>query len=408
MPAKNWRNAARYTAYVVGGGFLLLSLLALTLESSKEDATGPRVATVSEEPKSTGTLDVRVQGGVRENRLYQNSALEVWASVENHSAAAIKITDFSILNGEGFRSDQTPHLPEELGVGKSIVLPATERTLASSGRHWLMAVLEFQAAKQSYRRVLTLGPVEVTSGWREALLPLNRAQGFILPATLALLTLIVQQSLARRTERNEVWKGLLPQFMERTELYYMPLSSASDQVLSSAETLRRSGTPSNVRKALFHFMVFLYRRRTLSEKIGGITFKNRDGEELAGRCLERIRIQTDEKLDVKARDVVLGQMKRNETYSRFEGKFTGSIYGPTFVALEGQLKNWITGADYEPLSRALKVLGFAIDTEVNRPLEKWYEKPEKADKGRVEKITAGLSGDAELQPLFKAYTDLLL
>ena len=243
---------------------------------------------------------------------------------------------------------------------------------------------------------------------REALLPLNRAQGFILPATLALLTLIVQQSLARRTERNEVWKGLLPQFMERTELYYMPLSSAIDQVVSSAETLRTSATPANVRKAFFHFMVFLYRRRTLSEKIGGITFKNRDGEELAGKCLERIRKQTDEKMDVTARDVVLGQMKRNETYSRFEGKFTGSIYGPTFVALEVQLKDWITGTDYPPLSRALKVLGFSIDTEVNRPLEKWYEKPEKADKRRVEEITAGLSGDAELQPLFKAYTDLLL
>jgi hypothetical protein len=408
MRAKDWRNAARYTVYVVGGGFLLLSLIALTLEPFKEEATGPRVGTVSAEAKATEALGIRVQGGVRTNRLYQNSSLQIWASVENHSPSAIQITEFRILDDNGFQNTESPKLPLKVASGGSTVLLDRERAVTSSGRHWLVAVLQFEAAKQSYRRLLTLGPVEVTDWWRETLLPLNRAQGFILPATLALLTLIVQQSLAKRAERNEVWKDLLPQFMERTELYYMPLSRAADEVLSSSEMLRANPNAQNLRLAFFHFMVFLYRRRTLKERIGGITFKNRDGEQLTAVCLERILKQTDQELDLRARDVVLDQMKRNENYLRFETKFTGSVYGPTFVALETQLKNWLTGTDYPALSRALKVLSFTVDNEVNRPLEKWYEKPEKIDKKAVERISAELTGDAELLPLFRDYTNLLL
>jgi hypothetical protein len=408
MRAKNWRNAARYAAYVVGGGFLFLSLIALALEPSKEEATGPRVGTISEEAKAAEALGVRVQGGVRTNRLYQNALLPIWASVENHSPSPIQITEFRILDDNGFQSNGSTKLPAPVATGGSIVLQDSERAVASSGRYWLVAVVQFQAAKQTYRRLLTLGPVEVTDWWRDTLLPLNRAQGFILPATLALLTLVVQQSLAKRAERNAVWKDLLPQFMERTELYYMPLSRASDEVLSSSEALRANQNAQNLRLAFFHFMVFLYRRRTLKEKIGGITFKSRDGEQLTGVCLERILKQTDQKLDLKARDIVLDQMKRNENYLRFESKFTGSIYGPTFVALETQLNSWMTGTDYPALSRALRVLSFTVDNEVNRPLEKWYEKPERADKKAVDKILSELSGDHELSPLFKAYTDLLL
>ncbi|HWF47427.1 MAG TPA: hypothetical protein VG168_10510 [Bryobacteraceae bacterium] len=409
MRARDWRNVARGAVYAVGGLFLFFSLIALTLEPSKEEATGPRVGTIPEEAKATEALGIRVQGGVRTNRVYQNGLLPIWVSVENHSPSAIQITEFRILDDAGFRSEQVPNLPLEVPTGGSVELHDSERAAASSGRrYWLVAVLRFQAAKQTYRRLLTLGPVEVTDWSRETLLPLNRAQGFILPATLALLTLVVQQSLAKRAERNAVWKDLLPQFMERTELYYMPLSRASDDVLSSAEALRTSPTAKNLRLAFFHFMVFLYRRRTLKEKIGGITFKNRDGEGLTAVCLERILKQTDQKLDLNARDAVLDQMKRNETYSRFEGKFTGSIYGPTFAALEGQLKNWFTGTDYPALSRALRVLSFTLDNEVNRPLEKWYEKPEKTDKTLVNGILAELSGDGELRPLFRNYTNLLL
>ncbi|HEX4229057.1 MAG TPA: hypothetical protein VHZ07_10325 [Bryobacteraceae bacterium] len=408
MRAKDWRTAARYAVYVVGGGFLLLSLIALTLEPSKEEATGPRVGTISEEAKATEALGVRVKGGVRTNHVYQNAELPIWASVENHSSGTIQITEFRILDDQGFQNKESSKLPLDVATGGSTVLQDSEHAVASSGRYWLVAVVQFQAAKQTYRRLLTLGPVEVTDWWRETLLPLNRAQGFILPATLALLTLVVQQSLAKRAELNAVWKDLLPQFMERTERYYMPLSRASDDVLSSAEALRTSQTPKNLRLAFFHFMVFLYCRRTLKEKIGGITFKNRDGERLTAICLERILKQTDQKLDLKARDVVLDQMKSNENYHRFEGKFTGSIYGPTFVVLETQVDSWITGKDYPALSRALKVLSFTMDTEVNRPLEKWYEKPEVLENKVVNEMLTELSTDNELHPLFKKYTDRLL
>jgi hypothetical protein len=383
-------------------------LIALTLEPSKEEATGPRVGAIPGETKATEALAVRIQGGVRTNRVYQNGLLPIWASVENHSPGTIRITEFRILDDGRFRSEQISKLPVELATGGSTELDDSERTAASSGRYWVVAVLRFQAAKQTYQTLVTLGPVEVTDWWRETLLPLNRAQGFILPATLALLTLIVQQSLAKRAERNAVWKDLLPQFMERTELYYMPLSRASDDVLSAAEALRTSPTAKNLRLAFFHFMVFLHDRRTLKKKIGGITFKNRDGEGLTAVCLERILKQTDQRLDLNARDAVLDQMKRDETYSRFEGKFTGSLYGPTFAALEGQLNTWFTGTDYPALARALRVLSFTLDTEVNRPLEKWYEKPERTDKKAVSKILSELSGDRELLPLFTDYTNLLL
>jgi hypothetical protein len=248
--------------------------------------------------------------------------------------------------------------------------------------------------------------VELTDWWRETLLPLSRLQGFILPATLALLTLVVQQSLARRTERNEVWKGLLPQFMERTEKYYLPLSLATGNFLKYADKAKSDSSHNRV--AFYSCMVFLYRRRMLKEKIGGITFKNRDGEELASKCLGRILNQTDERLDWIARDTVLAQMRPNETYAHFLDKLTGSLYGPTFLNLEQQLVKWINGTDYPQLRVALRVLGFTIDREVNRPLEKWYENREVVEQTEVEGIRSELSGDAELEPSFTAYADLLV
>ena len=424
---------------VIGIALLIAAIAALLFEPVREDPVGPRLSSDGSGSPATASAGatsgnavtnsdsaVRMQGWIETNKLDHNGRLHAHVVFENHGTSSIDLLQFQTVS-PGFH--EVSRNLKNLGAvksGESVPVDVELQPDKPYGHFWIVALSEYKAGNQFYRKSMALGPVEITNSWREYLLPVSRLQGLFLPGILAVLGIAFQKAAARQAQVDEVWKNLLPQFMERAELYYMPLNRAAKDLETYASDLINQDSAERLRRAFYQLMLFLHRMKLLKEKIGGVTFRSRPGEKLIGHCLLSIRELAETKLEnLEYRDAILGLMKENDTYGKFEEWVNdppdsiaaqnviareaylrweqGNRNTPAaenwlaakrapFTVLEAKTKAWLRGTDYRDLELYLKALVAALSIELNMPLERWYGKKEKIIWADLKKLKSDLFG----------------
>lgn len=111
------------------------------------------------------------------------------------------------------------------------------------------------------------------------------------PIFLALFGLILKLITDQRELRAETWKEMLPKSHDLAGAYYMPL--AGDALGITVEWKRYLDNPAEqaqaARQIYYYILNFGRAMRDLRYALGGFYFKDRIGEQIAGRCWKQIR-----------------------------------------------------------------------------------------------------------------------
>jgi hypothetical protein len=215
-----------------------------------------------------------------------------------------------------------------------------------------------------------------------------------LPFILAIVAAVFQRRKDEEarahaeTERHDdrlrnTWTLMLQKHHQNAELYYLPL-------LGAIRNFRLALAENDETKAFYFFMAVCWRIWQLSQKIGGLYFKDRAAEVLLSRIWRVIVEEADYRFDGRAnRELAIEKLTVKEaaapiTYAAFSSGASPLKSQPPFDdTLLRKFRNWklaaasddhLTVNDIEDL---LAIFRSVADFETNRPYQYWYnQKPE--------------------------------
>lgn len=214
-----------------------------------------------------------------------------------------------------------------------------------------------------------------------------------LPFILAIVAAVFQgrkddeaRALAERQRRDDrlrdTWTLMLQKHHQNAELYYLPL-------LSAIRDFRRALAEADETKGFYFFITICWRFWQLSQKIGGLYFKNRDAEVLLALIWRVIVTEADYRFGGRAnRELAIEKLTVRKAatpinYAAFSTGTSPLQSQPPFDTLLPNFRTWraeaasadhLTVGDIESL---LAIFRSVADFETNRPYEYWYnQKPE--------------------------------
>jgi len=379
----------------------------------------------------TGQLTVRrrelggllVKAWVSTNRVPLHRELPFWILFENHSGeqvTALRFLHFSgaeagfvpaktgrCWTGEGTSlvpacvdvDGRTELLPKGLDDGESIVVTARLRAGSETGSFEPNGVFEWtDAGGHRHRDIVALGPMHVFSPLQEFGVTLGRrAVGVALPLIVLVAGIWFQKWSQRHAEKTQTREGLLPRTLADVQKYYMPVSSRLARLqphvslltsVTSANALRRD-------QCLWSLLRFMGQMGWMVDKVGGVQFKNRAGEDLVSKCYSLVRRAVEKHLGARNLSFALREMSLTEPLvtflERFERK-TPRAMRRVFQELRCSFAAWILDRDdpFRSYASVLEVFSLTWAYEINAPFETWYEKPEIFPRQKLEELKADL------------------
>jgi len=287
-----------------------------------------------------------------------------------------------------------------LGNGRTAVVYADLRPRLFFGRHGASGILVWKNSQGSdfYRAVILPG-MEVHSE------ELDWVSGFVraievcaLPIVLAFLAWWLkfkqdQQEKAAKTEEarkirlQETWNLQLPKVAKDVGEYYMPVYIGIQQLVKQTQKLNPSSGLDEFHKALFRLLRLIRRVDYLSEKVGGFSFKDHEGETLAAKCWDLFEEANRAQMSIAEEDGarVNDAIEPHVSLAQFMDLVNGA---PETKLSEAQrqriarglenltncLKKWTKAGKFQEDLVPLKLLWFILGFETDRPLEVWYGK----------------------------------
>ncbi|MCU1230384.1 MAG: hypothetical protein JWO97_3268 [Acidobacteria bacterium] len=223
------------------------------------------------------------------------------------------------------------------------------------------------------------GPARAT--WIAAAIQ-SLSKDLALPIIVIILASIFKRAEEEENRRSETWQLLLPRHNENASVHYLPLLGVIGQFDTNYRAYVKNGKPDDVRKAFFFFLVIFWRMRRVAGKIGGMHFKNRDGEKVAARAWKVVVTQTDVAFRDRAlRDAAIDSLTSGDEPMSIAQYVKRLEYGSPYRELRARFLEWQTkpaaGAATDGLMlpdiHELLLFFLAITSfECNRPYEHWY------------------------------------
>jgi len=181
---------------------------------------------------------------------------------------------------------------------------------------------------------------------------------------------------------RDTWTLMLQKHHQNAELYYLPL-------LSAIRDFRLALAEADETKAFYFFIAICWRFWQLSQKIGGLYFKDRAAETLLALIWRVIVIEVDYRFNGRAnRELAIEKLTvRNASapinYAAFSTGASPLKSQPPFDTLLPRFRAWKAAAasdDHLTVSEIeslLIIFRSVADFETNRPYQYWYnQKPE--------------------------------
>jgi hypothetical protein len=212
---------------------------------------------------------------------------------------------------------------------------------------------------------------------------------------------------------RETWAMMLPKLQRYAERHYMPVYASIEAFADLAEEPKKS------REALFELLRVIRRMRHLAVSVGGLFFKDRQGEVLAAKTwrlfLDRAR---DERvLGREALERMLTVIATDENYAQFLDKLAGENprgaagldeVGKPLQDLEGKFNQWKETDSFPQDVALLKLFSAILSYEMNRPYLFWYPEPLKFPVDKFEAALSQLGSERkELEGELRAYLEPL-
>lgn len=187
------------------------------------------------------------------------------------------------------------------------------------------------------------------------------------------------QVAEQNAQAHQTWNLLLPYSLQISTKYYMPACSS---ILALQREYDRRAATGNNRAVLHALLLFMRHMRDCRDETGGIHFKHRLGEQMAGRWFKVINDILNREFPLLVREQALDVISSKESFGQFEERFTDWKTKALFADLETSFSSWCTRAtatpvlgfgEYLPLFQVFRAV---VQFEVNRPLEFWYQELE--------------------------------
>jgi hypothetical protein len=223
---------------------------------------------------------------------------------------------------------------------------------------------------------------------------------------------LAQEKAERDREQaqvRETWAMMLPKLQRYAERHYMPVYSSIEAFADLAEE------PTKSREAFFELLRLIRRMRHLATSVGGLFFKDRQGEVLAAKTWRLFLDQARDEKVLGREDLerTLTVIATDENYAQFLDKLAGrnpgvpsslDEAGKPLQDLEGKFIRWKKTVSFPQDVALLKLFGGILSYEMNRPYLFWYSEPVKFP---VDKFEAALSllssGREELKDELRTY-----
>ena len=416
-------------AFLLGG-----YVLSQRWQAPKPEPTGPRFVRVR-------SVDLTLEGWLSTNKVDKGKAVAFWISAINGTDSPVSgVRLLAPFITPGFvpddRSCWTPNgLPtcDEVGrrvsppaclaPGEASTLHARLRAEGELGTYSPMIVIAWQRPSGGEaREALILGPIEVTSPWREAFLNAGRrflgiAKDIAIPLAIFLIGLTFQKATqahlesAKREEdqrgrRMQVWQGLLAQNFKDVQKYYLPGLSSLGRIQGRIEAATKGEEVARM-ECLFSLLLFMKRMKFLIDEIGGVQFQNRSGEDIVAGAFGVLRriLEDERRFGVVDAALAMKSMALNEDLGDFHSKYTGAdpSTNELFSRLKLKFDGWLVDTAY-PFATymcLIQVFATVMEHEINRPFwEYWYEKREEFPRSQLEGQLEDLKRipEAELGP----------
>lgn len=383
-PAKS-----RIIYWVIAFGFLTVSAAYLWT------AYGQRYV-LTDEPDV-----VRDSGGVRIGTDFSSRDLDpgdrtvLEVEITNRSGKTLTHPWISAAVPAFSETPVTPPIRQDIPNGESRRIAIPLRAGSTTGQFRGRVTVGWKAgADAGTDTVVDLTPplVVVRNGWSRIQWVATGLQAICkdlaLPFILAIVAAVFQgrkdeeaRALAE-TQRNDdrlrdTWTLMLQKHHQNAELYYLPLFSA-------IRGFRLALAEADETKAFYFFIAIWWRFWQLSQKIGGLYFKDRGAEVLLALIWRVIVIEADYRFNGRAnREMAIEKLTVRKAaapinYAAFSAGASPLKSQPPFDTMLTSFQTWkaaaasddhLTVSDIEDL---LAIFRSVADFETNRPYQYWY------------------------------------
>ena len=198
----------------------------------------------------------------------------------------------------------------------------------------------------------------------------------------------------RRTQMAEQWSIMLPDSRRLSRRYYLPFLSSVTQAIADLTSIReliqipgdqqvpvlKSEVEKQLteiaRRAFFDWVLCWRHVRNVGDSVGGLHFKDRIGEQLTSRCLNKlIELYFEGESLRRAYGRILDKVDIRERLDGFLTKLESSDNEPLATAFQEAWKHFSAWTHSPACAKSilyLRGLAALIEYEANRPLEYWY------------------------------------
>jgi len=309
-----------------------------------------------------------------------------------------------------------------LSPGGSLTISARLAPVASAGEYSLGGVLAWEQGGLRRSRAVVLGPVKITSRWREGWLQAGRAiwtglAGLALPVAVVLLTVWFQRKQNERQQRAQeaerqremglkVWESELDRIHDYAEKYYLGIINSLRQFERSYEG---RSDPDRLDEAVYWLLMYLRRWKRLRDEKGGIFFRDRTGERVVANARRLFDRHLDARMGKHVQQLerlleLFGPSdSREAVWTRLLGAKGAEVWQPArlglgtqggtrkalagetppedcdevLACLEGWLEEEKSPSPFGDCYPLLRLVRRVMHYEVNRPFQAfWYETPQ--------------------------------
>jgi hypothetical protein len=341
-------------------------------------------------------IPIVARAWVRSDRLEEGEPFEINFEIQNNSpgdvtdvaiesldsGAGMKTNEWSVWRSDRWEVVRDPEF-QRLPKGATGRFRC-ELTPKATGAYSLAAVYAFTTENPDgvrFHNAVIVGPLHVTAPGLEGFLaigiPLQTVvTAVILPTCLVFLAFYLpyrhQQVAEQTAQAQQTWNLLLPNSLETTRKYYLPVGSAIMRMR------RFAGPPMDRRKVFYAFLLVMRDMRACRDDFGGLHLKNRMGEYMATGWWAAISDLVAKAFPLEVSEAVLDRFGTRESYSQFLQRFDDPRTCLVFTKMEDKFKEWCAGTveGIDAFDKCLPVFlmfGAVLGFEGNRPLQHWYD-----------------------------------
>jgi hypothetical protein len=414
------RRRPWFWGLIIGMPILLLAALSAWTGSLEAPSPPPAAA---QPPRVVGAeTGVIAAAWVDPAEIQQGGEFRLWLSLENRSGATALGLRFLSFAMPGFRQaglcwegGGPACVPQ--GPGRHPILRPPSR-IEKGGALLLFGLVEPTGESRlfgatgafswhddmggTFQGAILLPPVPISSPTERFWLGVGRfllfLKDLLIPAAIACFAWFLkdlddtrQRAERRREQRQEdsarqqarlddTWKLMLPKSHAYAEQHYMPVLSAADDFVSEVAGIKPNAPEEEWQRLLWRFLRLRRRMIHMGQTIGGLFFRNLQGEVLAAACWNQFGDAASQALDTVKQDQILVFVTSDETFAEFLEKLTDPSSCPPATRealnrLVPAFRLWSKSGILQRNLPLLKIFAYILDYEANRPYELWYGKP---------------------------------